>query len=77
VVVVGLLRLTHTRHSKVKMPGSVMSVFNELDDFQTALREDGVLNLQVTIMASFAGSHAVTVYHLRRSADDGSLSRIA
>jgi len=30
------------------MPGSVISLFSELDEFQAALREDGLLNLLVT-----------------------------
>ena len=60
------------------MPGSVMSLFSELDEFQQALREDGLLNLLVTGSGQFrARLTQVTLHHLRLSAGDEYLSRIA
>jgi AraC-like DNA-binding protein len=62
----------------VKMPGSVISLFTEPDEFQAALREDGVLNLLVTGSGQFrARLTQVTLHHLRLSAGDEYLSRIA
>ena len=60
------------------MPGSVISVFSEPDEFQAALREEGVLNLLVTGHGQFrARLTQVTLHHLRLSAGDERLSRIA
>ena len=60
------------------MPGSVISLFSELDEFQEALREDGLLNLLVTGSGQFrARLTQVTLHHLRLSAGDEYLSRIA
>jgi len=60
------------------MPGSVISLFSELDEFQAALREDGLLNLLITGTGQFrARLTQVTLQHLRLSAGDEYLSRIA
>jgi len=60
------------------MPGSVMSVFSEADEFQAALRADGVLNLLVTGHGQFrARLTRVTLDHIHLSADDEYLARIA
>ena len=60
------------------MPGSVMSLFSEPDEFQAALREDGVLNLLVTGRGQFrARLTRVKLHHLRLSAADEYLPRIA
>jgi len=60
------------------MPGSVTSLFSEPDEFQAALREDGVLNLLITESGQFrARLTQVTLHHLRLSAGDECLSRIA
>lgn len=60
------------------MPVSVTSVFNEPDDFQVALRADGVLSLLVTGPGQFrARLTQVTLQHLYLSAGDEQLSRIA
>jgi AraC-like DNA-binding protein len=60
------------------MPGSVISLFSELDEFQAALREDGLMNLLVTGSGQFrARLTQVTLHHLRFSAADEYLSRIA
>src|SRR5215831_108813 len=60
------------------MPGSVISLFSELDEFQAALREDGLLNLLLTGSGQFcARLTQVTLHHLRLSAGDEYLSRIA
>jgi AraC-like DNA-binding protein len=60
------------------MPGSVMSLFSELDEFQAALREDGLLNLLVTGSGQFrARLTQVTLHRLRLSAGDEYLPRIA
>jgi AraC-like DNA-binding protein len=60
------------------MPGSVISVFSEPDDFQAALREDGLLNLLITGSGQFrARLTQVTLHHLRLPAGDEYLSRIA
>src|SRR5262249_1965645 len=61
-----------------KMPGSVISLFSELDEFQAALREDGLFNLLVTEAGQFrARLTQVTLHRLRLSAGDEYLSRIA
>ena len=60
------------------MPGSVTSLFSEPDEFQVALREDGLLNLLVTGSGQFrARLTQVTLHSLRLSAGDEYLSRIA
>src|SRR5262245_15406816 len=60
------------------MPGTVTSLFSELDEFQAALREDGLLNLLVTGSGQFrARLTQVTLHHLRLTAGDEYLSRIA
>jgi AraC-like DNA-binding protein len=60
------------------MPGSVISLFSELDEFQAALRDEGFLNLLVTGAGQFrARLTQVTLHHLRLSAGDEYLSRIA
>src|SRR5262249_14730457 len=60
------------------MPGSVISLFSEPDEFQAALREDGLLNLLVTGSGQFrARLTQVTLHRLRLSAGDEYLSRIA
>jgi AraC-like DNA-binding protein len=62
----------------VQMPGSVISLFSELDEFQAALRADGLLNLLVTGSGQFrARLTQVTLHRLRLSAGDEYLSRIA
>jgi AraC family ethanolamine operon transcriptional activator len=59
------------------MPGSVISLFSELDEFQAALREDGVFNLLNTEKGQFrARLTQVTLHHLRLSAGDEYLSRV-
>src|SRR6516162_7923974 len=59
------------------MPASVTSVFSEPDDFQTALRADGVLRLLVTRPGQFrARLTQVTLQDLYLSAGDEQLSRI-
>src|SRR6516162_7513417 len=60
------------------MPGSVISLFSELDEYQAALREDGLLNLLVTGSGQFrARLTQVTLHRMRLSAGDEYLSRIA
>jgi AraC-like DNA-binding protein len=60
------------------MPKSVISVFSEPDQFQSALREDGLLNLLVTGSGQFrARLTQVTLHHLHLSAGDERVSRIA
>jgi len=60
------------------MPGSVVSLFSEPDEFQAALREDCVLNLLVTGHGQFrARLTQVRLNHMRLSAGDEYLSRIA
>ena len=59
------------------MPRSVMSVFSEPDEFQAALREEGVLNLLVTGPGKFRTRLTqVTLHHLRLLAGEERLSRI-
>jgi hypothetical protein len=61
-----------------EMSGSVTSVFGEPDDFQPALRADGVLNLLVTGHGQFRSRLTqVALRHLHLSAGDEHLSRIA
>jgi AraC-like DNA-binding protein len=60
------------------MPGSVTSVFGEPDDFQAALRAEGVLSLLITGLGAFRGRLTqVTLHDLRLSAGDEHLPRIA
>jgi AraC-like DNA-binding protein len=60
------------------MPGSIMSLFSEPDEFQAALREDGLRNLLVTGHGQFrARLTQVRLNHMRLSAGDEYLSRIA
>jgi AraC-like DNA-binding protein len=60
------------------MSGSVASVFGEPDEFQAALREDGIRNLLVTEKGQFrARLTQVRLPHLRLSAGDERLARIA
>jgi len=71
-------RLAPDPDGLMKMPGSVISLFSDLDEFQAALREDGLLNLLVTGSGQFrAWLTHVTLHHLRLSAGDEYLSRIA
>jgi AraC-like DNA-binding protein len=60
------------------MPGSVTSVFGEPDDFQAALREDGVLGLLITGPGHFrARLTRITLHRLRLLAAEEHLTRIA
>src|SRR5690348_1072042 len=60
------------------MLGSVISLFSDLDEFQAALREDGLLNLLVTDTGQFrARLTQVTLHRLRLSAGDERLAKIA
>jgi hypothetical protein len=59
------------------MPGSVTSVFSEPDDFQAALREDGVLSLLITGRSQFrARLTQVTLHRWRLWTSEEHLSRI-
>jgi AraC-like DNA-binding protein len=61
-----------------KVPGSVTSVFSEPDDFQAALREDGVLGMLITRHGRFrARLTQITLHRLRLSAAEEQLPRIA
>ena len=58
------------------MPGSVTSVFSELDDFQDALHQDGVLSMLVTGHGQFRARLTQIVLHrLRLSVGEEELSR--
>jgi AraC-like DNA-binding protein len=60
------------------MPVSVISLFSDLDEYQAALRADGLLNLLVTGSGQFrARLTQVTLHRLRLSAGDEYLPRIA
>jgi AraC-like DNA-binding protein len=60
------------------LPGSVTSVFSEPDDFQAALREDGVLGTLITGPSRFrARLTQITLHRLRLLAAEEHLSRIA
>jgi hypothetical protein len=60
------------------MPGSVTSVFGEPDDFQAALRENGVLGLLITGRGHFrARLTQITLHRLRLLAAEEHLPRIA
>ena len=43
------------------MPGSVISVFSEAEDFAAALREEGCLGLLVTGRGSFRDAHTLDI----------------
>jgi hypothetical protein len=61
-----------------KVPGSVTSVFGEPDDFQAALREDGVLGMLITGRGRFrARLTQITLHRLRLLAAEEHLPRIA
>jgi hypothetical protein len=61
-----------------RMPGSVTSVFGDPDEFQTALRPYGVINLLVAGSGQFrARLTQVTLHHLHLLACDEQLPRIA
>ena len=60
------------------MPGSVTSVFSEPDDFEAALREDGVLGMLITGRGRFrARLTQITLHRLRVLAAEEHLARIA
>src|SRR5208282_1721177 len=60
------------------MPGSVTSVFSEPEDFQTALREDGMLGMLIIGRGRFqARLTQITLHRLRLLAAEEHLSRIA
>jgi AraC-like DNA-binding protein len=60
------------------MPGSVASVFGEPEDFQAALREDGVLGMLITGRGYFRSRLTqITLHRLRLSAAEEHLPRIA
>jgi AraC-like DNA-binding protein len=60
------------------MPGSVTSEFGEPDDFQAALREDGVLDMLITARGRFrARLIQITLHRLRLLAAEEHLPRIA
>jgi AraC-like DNA-binding protein len=59
------------------MPGSVTSVFGEPEDFQAALREEGVLGMLITGRGRFrARLTQITLHRLRLSAAEEHLPRI-
>jgi hypothetical protein len=59
------------------MPGSVTSVFSEPDDFQAALREDGVLSFLITGHGQFrARLTQVTLHRWRLWTSEEHLSQI-
>jgi hypothetical protein len=60
------------------MPDSGTSVFSEAEEFAAALRAEGVVSLLVTGAGEFrARLTQLTLHHLRRSAAEERLSRIA
>jgi len=60
------------------MPRSVTSVFSEPEDFQTALREDGMLGMLIIGRGRFQARLTQIMLHgLRLSAAEEHLSRIA
>lgn len=60
------------------MPGSVTSVFSEPEDFEAALREDGVVSMLITGPGRFrARLTRVTLHRLRLLAAEEHLPRIA
>jgi hypothetical protein len=61
-----------------KMPGSLTSVFGELEDFEAALREDGVLGMLITGPGRFrVRLTQITLHCLRLLAAEEHLPRIA
>jgi AraC-like DNA-binding protein len=61
-----------------KMPASLTSVFGELEDFEAALREDGVLGMLITGRGQFrARLTQITLHRLRLLAAEEHLPRIA
>ena len=59
------------------MPGSVVSVFSEPDEYQAGLRADGLLNMLVTESGQFrARLTRVTLDQIHLSAGDEHLARI-
>lgn len=61
-----------------EMPGSVVSVFSEAEDFETALRQQGCLGMLVTGRDPFrAHLTQVALHRLRLSAIEEKLARIA
>jgi AraC-like DNA-binding protein len=61
-----------------EMPGSVVSVFSEPEDFETALVQEGYLSLLVTGRGAFrARLTQVILHHLQLSAGKEQLARIA
>jgi AraC-like DNA-binding protein len=61
-----------------KVPGSVTSVFSEPEDFQAALREDGVLGMLITRHGRFRTRLTqIALHRLRLSAAEEQLPRIA
>src|SRR5271169_3926998 len=66
------------RKGRVAMPGSVTSVLSEPEDFEAALREDGMLDMLVTGRGRFrARLTQITLHRLRLSAAEEHLPRIA
>ena len=60
------------------MPGSVTSVLSEPEDFEAALREDGMLDMLVTGRGRFrARLTQITLHRLRLLAAEEHLPRIA
>ena len=60
------------------MPGSVTSVFSEPEDFEAALREDGVVSMLITGPGRFrARLTRVTLHRLRLLVAEEHLPRIA
>jgi AraC-like DNA-binding protein len=60
------------------MPGSLASVFGELEDFEAALREDGVLGMLITGPGRFrVRLTQITLHRLRLLAAEEHLPRIA
>jgi hypothetical protein len=60
------------------MPGSVTSVFSEPQDFEAALREDGVLGMLIIGRGQFrARLTQITLHRLRLLAAEEHLPRIA
>jgi AraC-like DNA-binding protein len=60
------------------MPGSTFSVFGEADDFQTALKAAGCVNLLVTGGMKYrARLSLIALHHMRLAAGDERQSRIA
>jgi AraC-like DNA-binding protein len=61
-----------------EMPGSFSSVFGEPEDFQPALKRDGVVGLLITGQGQFrAKLTQIVLHHLRLAAAEEELARIA